>query len=92
MMKHEDFLLFEERECAQWAVQKMRMDALFFSIDDLAHRVADCGKLIAEGRYDYQQAFEITIKQAERIVEAKNRVLDTASLPSVILPNGVRGS
>lgn len=81
-----DFLLLEERQCAERAVKRMRMDALSFNIDALTDRIADCEKLIAEGKYDYQRAFETMIKpQVERIVEAKNRVLDVASLPSVIV-------
>lgn len=88
-----DFLLLEERECAQRAVEKMRMDTLCSGIDDLVHRMTDCKRLIGEGKYDYQRAFEVMIKpQVERIVEAKSRVLDTASLPSVILSNSARRS
>jgi hypothetical protein len=81
-----DFWALEEAQCAQAAVERMRMDALANAIDALEERISDCEQLIAEGKSDYQRAFQEMIKpQVERIVQAKNRVLDTGSLPSVIM-------
>jgi hypothetical protein len=51
-----EFWALEEAECAQHAVERMRMDALVTAIDALAERVSDCEQLIAEGKYDYQRA------------------------------------
>ena len=80
-----DFWRLEEKQCAQNAVEKMRMDHLATCIDSLADRLNDCEQLIAEGKSDYEQAFHSMIRpQVERIVEAKNRVLDKQSLPSLI--------
>lgn len=79
------FWRIDEAECAANAIEAMRMESLANSIDSLEDRLMDCEQLIVEGKIDYEYAFKTMIKpQVERIVEAKNRVLDKSGLPSPI--------
>jgi len=80
-----DIWQWSEREIARNAVLRRRRETLTNLIDELAQRIVDCDALIAEGKSDHQYAYDTMVKpQVERILEAKNRFLDHASLPSVI--------